>query len=263
MSGAGRWSDLSSRVVSALIMVGVALVALWSGGAVWQGFIALICAAMVYEMARMLAPSARAVAFLTAAVAAVVIFPATTLPAWVVLPSALVPGLVGAAMMRERGRLFLFFASWIALAGFAFITIRADLGLVGMLWLICVVIATDVAGYFAGKAIGGPKFWPRVSPKKTWCGTVAGWIAAALVGAGFVAWSGFGAGMIAVSVLAAFAAQAGDIAESAVKRKVGVKDSSGLIPGHGGFLDRFDGMIGAGVFILLAGIVTGFLPGVL
>jgi phosphatidate cytidylyltransferase len=140
--------------------------------------------------------------------------------------------------------------------------VRTDLGIAGMLWLICVVVATDVAGYFAGKAIGGPKFWPRVSPKKTWSGTAAGWIAAALVGIGFVLWGGFSPWMVLVSVLASFASQAGDLAESAIKRRAGVKDSSHLIPGHGGFMDRFDGMMGAALLLALLGQFLGLLPGI-
>ena len=262
MSAQGRWSDLSARLVTSVVMVSVALAALWLGGGVWQAFIALICGAMVYEMGRMVAPDAPAIAWLTASLAIVVIYPTTLWPPAVVLPSLLVPGLAGAALLPGYRRLFLAYASWIALAGFAFITIRAELGMTGMLWLICVVIATDVAGYFAGKAIGGPKFWPRVSPKKTWSGTAAGWIAAALVGAGFVALAGFDGWTVPLSVLAAFASQAGDIAESAIKRELGVKDSSNLILSHGEFLDRFDGMIGAGVLILLGGLATGLLPGI-
>ena len=126
-------------------------------------------------------------------------------------------------------------------------------------WLIAVVVATDVAGCFVGKTIGGPKFWPRVSPKKTWSGTAGGWAAAACVGIAFATHAGFGFAFVVVSVLASMASQIGDIIESAVKRKFGVKDSSNLIPGHGGFLDRFDGMMGAALFVLIAGLI--YAPG--
>ncbi|MEM1006026.1 MAG: phosphatidate cytidylyltransferase, partial [Pseudomonadota bacterium] len=123
-----------------------------------------------------------------------------------------------------------------------------------MVWLIAIVVATDIAGYFVGKSFGGPKFWPKVSPKKTWSGTAGGWVAAAVVGGVFARHGGFGLAFVAVSVMASMASQAGDIFESAVKRKLDVKDSSNLIPGHGGFLDRFDGMMGAAVFVLIAGL---------
>jgi phosphatidate cytidylyltransferase len=122
-----------------------------------------------------------------------------------------------------------------------------------------VVLASDVAGYFAGRVLGGPKFWPHVSPKKTWSGTVAGWVLAALVGWAFMGPLGADAGLIGASVLLAFAGQMGDIAESAIKRRRGVKDSSDLIPGHGGVLDRFDALIAVVVldFVLVRMGVIG------
>ena len=130
-----------------------------------------------------------------------------------------------------------------------------------MLWLVLIVVASDVLGYFAGRLIGGPKFWPSISPKKTWSGTIAGWIGAALVGLAFMGADGAGIGIVGVSIMLAMAAQMGDIAESAIKRRLGVKDSSHLIPGHGGVMDRFDGMVGAAVLLLVAGPVAGVPPG--
>ena len=121
--------------------------------------------------------------------------------------------------------------------------------------VICVVV-TDVAGYFAGRHFGGPKFWPAISPKKTWSGTVAGWIGAGLVGALFLTFTNAGWDTIWLSMLLALASQMGDIAESALKRRVGVKDSSALIPGHGGLFDRFDGLLGASLFMLLLALVV-------
>ena len=135
------------------------------------------------------------------------------------------------------------------------------LPVIWMFWLVLVVVATDVAGYFAGRLIGGPKFWPRVSPKKTWSGTVAGWIAAGLLGAVFAHYTIANFNLVPLSVAAAMASQLGDIAESAIKRRAGVKDSSNLIPGHGGLFDRFDGMLGAALFILIIGQLVGFPPG--
>ena len=129
-----------------------------------------------------------------------------------------------------------------------------------MLWLALVVIVTDVAGYFAGRFIGGPKFWPRVSPKKTWSGTVAGWVGAGVVGLIFMAQPGVGAEVVGISIAISMASQMGDIAESAMKRKMGVKDSSNLIPGHGGVFDRFDGMLGASVFLLMIEQIVDFPP---
>jgi phosphatidate cytidylyltransferase len=99
-----------------------------------------------------------------------------------------------------------------------------------------------------------------VSPKKTWAGTIAGWIGAALVGLAFAVETGSGYELIGVSVAVSMASQLGDIAESAVKRRHGVKDSSSLLPGHGGIFDRFDGMLGAAVFFLLVEQLVDFPP---
>jgi len=119
-----------------------------------------------------------------------------------------------------------------------------------------VVVVTDIAGYFAGRIFGGPKFWPRFSPKKTWSGIVAGWIAAVGIGAIFLRISSAGIDLLWISALLAFASQLGDIGESAIKRMSGVKDSSSLIPGHGGLMDRFDGLLGAALFMLLVAQLT-------
>ncbi len=120
-----------------------------------------------------------------------------------------------------------------------------------------------MAGYFAGRLLGGPKFWPRISPKKTWSGTLAGWALAAAVGWGMARHAGIDAAplLAALSAVTAFAAQMGDIGESWIKRRMGVKDSSGLLPGHGGVMDRFDGMTGASVFLYLLMQLTDFPAG--
>ena len=149
----------------------------------------------------------------------------------------------------------------ILLAGFGLVQIRDDMGFGWLMWLVLVVVTTDVVGYFAGRAIGGPKFWPRVSPKKTWSGTAAGWVGAAIIGALFSFNAGIGLQLIGISIAVSMASQMGDMAESGMKRRLGVKDSSTLIPGHGGLLDRFDGMLGASVFLLIIGQFIGFPPG--
>ncbi len=128
-------------------------------------------------------------------------------------------------------------------------------GFLSIIWAAMVVIAADVGGYFAGRTIGGPKLWPAVSPNKTWAGLLGGIALAFLVGGMF---SGATTGtyfyqVCTVSALAALLAQAGDLAESALKRHFGVKDAGTLIPGHGGLLDRLDGHMAA---ILVAAVVT-------
>jgi len=124
-----------------------------------------------------------------------------------------------------------------------------DLGILGLLWMFAVVWATDIAAYFTGRSLGGPKLCPPISPKKTWSGFIGGIVAAAAAGL-LVAWAGeryglslpFGLlGITILSVVASVASQLGDLGESALKRHCDVKDSSHLIPGHGGVMDRLDG----------------------
>ena len=141
------------------------------------------------------------------------------------------------------------------LPGIALLWLRHDAmhGVAAVIFVITAVAFTDIAAYFSGRLIGGPKLWPRVSPNKTWAGLGGGVIAAALVGAitgTFVA----GASSWHLAILGAalaLAAQAGDLAESALKRHFGAKDASTLIPGHGGFMDRVDGLATASVLAAL------------
>jgi phosphatidate cytidylyltransferase len=126
--------------------------------------------------------------------------------------------------------------------------------------LFAVVWVTDIAAYFAGRMIGGPKLWPRVSPKKTWSGAVVGTIAAVAAGLAVVAvvagaqpWPA----LAAVCLVLSIASQAGDLAESALKRRFGAKDAGKLILGHGGLMDRLDGFIAAAVVAALIGVARG------
>ncbi|MFW2544476.1 phosphatidate cytidylyltransferase [Primorskyibacter sp. 2E107] len=256
-----NWEDLKPRVLSGVAMIVVGLMTVWLGGLWFHALIGLISGLMVWELVRMLDPERRTEALMLGGLAALVSFLAPHLPAAVALPLLLAPSMVGLGRMGRGGVTYGVFTALILLAGFGMTGLRDDFGLLWMLWLVLVVVVTDVAGYFAGRMIGGPKFWPRVSPKKTWSGTVAGWIAAAVVGLIFAQWTVAGAGLAGVSVAISMASQLGDVAESAIKRRCGVKDSSSLIPGHGGLLDRFDGMLGASVFLVIAGQIIGFPPG--
>ena len=134
-----------------------------------------------------------------------------------------------------------------------------------ILWLFAVVWGTDIMAYFGGRLIGGPKLWPRVSPSKTWSGTLTGIIGGAALGVMAVAFfknMQFPQAQIALEavfilgLLTGAAAQAGDLMESAMKRHFGVKDSSRLIPGHGGFMDRLDGFIIASIVAALISLRT-------
>lgn len=251
MTAPGKWGDLRVRVLSGLAVAALGIAAIWAGGP-W--FVALVVAAvglMIWELATMTAPAAPGEARALGGAAALALVAVLVLhEPFALALLALVP-LAGAARPRRDAWIFALYGFAVMLAGYGLVAFRGGYGLPWLLWLVALVIASDVLGYFGGRILGGPKFWPRVSPKKTWSGTVSGWLGAALVAAGFVAAGKAGPGLVLISPLVAFAAQMGDIAESAVKRRMGVKDSSNLIPGHGGVLDRFDALIGATLAMLL------------
>jgi phosphatidate cytidylyltransferase len=173
----------------------------------------------------------------------------------------LVVPIIGAVVLKRERITFFIFSLGVQIAGYGLVHFRIDFGFTWLIWLVSIVVVTDIAGYFVGKSIGGPKFWPAISPKKTWSGTIGGWIGAALVGVVFVMLTNASWTIILLSVVMSFAGQMGDIAESALKRRQGVKDSSTLIPGHGGLFDRFDALLGASLFMLLFASVFD-VPGV-
>jgi phosphatidate cytidylyltransferase len=132
-----------------------------------------------------------------------------------------------------------------------------------LVFILLVVWCSDIGGYFAGSTIGGPKLWPRVSPNKTWAGAVGGFVLSLIVAGGF-AMNGFGkmAPLLMVASVLSVASQLGDLLESAVKRRFGVKDSSHIIPGHGGLMDRLDGYVAAVLLGAILGILRGGAGGV-
>ena len=257
------FADLRLRVVSAIVMVLVGAGAIWLGGVVFLGLLALVGGLMIWELARMLSPAlapAKTIALaLIGGVAILRVGYDTQLFSVIALLLAPVLGLV----LIGKGRwLFLTYGTALLFAVAGLFWLRSDAGLAGTIWLVAVVIASDIGGYFFGRALGGPKILPRISPKKTWSGTIGGWLLAACVALGFCVWAGAGYDLILLSVLTAIAAQIGDVVESAIKRATGVKDSSNLIPGHGGFLDRFDALIAASLFVLVITNLTDLpIPG--
>ena len=242
----GRWADLRTRVMSAAVLIVVAGAAVVAGGAVFQMLILAAVAGMMWELARLTAPAPTPGLDLTlGALAAlcVLLWTAMLWPpiAWAML---LVPPLVLLLTARRDRVIVALYGLGVMIAASGFLFLRAGEPW-ALLWVVLVVVASDILGYFAGRLIGGPKFWPRISPKKTWSGTVAGWIGAAVVGALFVRLTAVPPVIILLSPLVALAGQFGDIMESWIKRRAGAKDASGLIPGHGGLLDRFDALLGA------------------
>jgi phosphatidate cytidylyltransferase len=145
-------------------------------------------------------------------------------------------------------------------AQLASILVRLDPveGWPALLLVLLVVWASDIGGYFAGRGIGGPKLWPQVSPNKTWAGAIGGFVASLAVAGVFAALNqGKTLPLLLVAAVLSVASQLGDLFESAVKRRFGVKDSSHIIPGHGGLMDRLDGLVAA----MLLAAVFGFLRG--
>lgn len=251
------FSDLSTRMLTGAVLAVIGLAAVWFGGWWFTALVTVMVATLVWELVRMLGGSAQG-ALMLAGVSALVILASKLAP----LPLALalilaVPGLAILSLAQNR-RLFAIMIAVILLAGFGLIFHRDSFGFVWMLWLVLLVAATDILGYFAGRLLGGPKFWPRISPKKTWSGTVAGWVGAAMVGWAFMAQTGAGVELVWISVALSLASQLGDIAQSAIKRHVGVKDSSNLLPGHGGVYDRFDGLLGAAFLLVIVESLTAF-----
>ncbi len=261
----GQWGDLRTRVVSGVILAALGVGLLVSSGAVMRAGLSVLVGLMAWELARLTghldqpdrnerhALLIGVVAGLASAVFLLV--PMLTGPdgvSWAVLWVALlVPIILGWVGSVPRNRWpFVLFMLGIYGAAYGILVTRQIGGLNWIFWVAGTVVVSDVLGYFAGRTFGGPKFWPAISPKKTWSGTIAGWFGAVIWALIMVRATGSGDWwMLAAGPLIAFAGQMGDIAESWLKRRVGVKDSSNLIPGHGGVLDRFDAMSGA--FLLM------------
>ena len=175
-------------------------------------------------------------------------------------------------LARKRAHTMPAYAGWM-LAGlvYAGLLLLAPIGLRGdaqfgptaILFLFAVVWATDIVAYFVGRAIGGPKLWPAVSPKKTWSGAVGGTIGAVAIGLILIKLSGLVIApmLVLVTFGLSVASQAGDLLESAVKRHFGAKDASQLIPGHGGLMDRLDGFLTAAAAAVMVGLWRGGLDG--
>jgi phosphatidate cytidylyltransferase len=148
---------------------------------------------------------------------------------------------------------------YIGLSALALMILRGDpqFGLIAVYWLLFVVWGADTLAYFAGRLIGGPKLLPKISPKKTWAGLIGAIVGGVLCSALFATVAGLDTLLwfCGIGAILAIVEQAGDFFESALKRSVGVKDSSALIPGHGGMLDRVDGLVAAAAVAALIGCI--------
>ena len=256
-----RWADLRKRMISAVVMLAVGIAELWLGGLSFAVLVFVLTGAMFWELANMTAPGHRRTPLAMGGLAAGCLAAAVLFRDDLASTLLMVPALALALTPRRDRRISTVYGLCIMVAGYGLIDLRGP-GVPAILWLVAIVIVSDVAGYFVGRLVGGPKFWPAISPKKTWSGTVAGWVGAVAVSLGFVAAGHAGWALVVLAPFVAFAGQMGDIAESWIKRRAGVKDSSSLIPGHGGVLDRFDALVGAVVLIMVLSLVTSLpMPG--
>ena len=256
----GSWTDLRPRVVSAVVLIGVGGADLLLGGFPLTLLVALVTGLMVWELARLTAPMAMLDAVGLGVGAALCLLIDASFGG-VTFAFLALPALALALTPRRDASIAGAFALALMLSAHTLVSLRYGAGISGVLWLVGIVVAADTAGYFVGRSFGGPKFWPAISPKKTWSGTIAGWIGAVIVGLVFWLFGPGGWGLVIVSPLIAFAGQMGDIAESWIKRRAGVKDASALIPGHGGFLDRFDALTGAAVAFFILSPLLGWPAG--
>lgn len=254
--------DLAVRLASGLVLAAAALVLTWAG--VWPFALLVVAVALLvaWEWGRIVRRSG---------IDTIFVVTACTLLLAVALAAADTPGLaliavvVGAILAAllgfgDRGHLSSFGVLYAGLPAISLVWLRGSpwWGFEAVVFLFVVVWATDTGAYLAGRLVGGPRLAPRISPNKTWAGLLGGAVAAVAVACA-IAWVFETGGMVRMAIgglVLALVAQAGDIMESALKRGHGVKDASELIPGHGGFMDRVDGLIFAAVVAALFGLVV-------
>lgn len=216
-----RNPDLPVRFASAVVIVAISLTALWLGGWAWSGFVMLVAGGVLYE--------------------------------WRALVRALNPAPLQETAWTLGGILYLAPA-----AAMLMLLREGERGFADVLTLIALVAAIDIGAYFTGRAVGGPKIAPAISPSKTWAGlmgAILGALAVLVLSAKLSQATPAWWQVLGLAVLAAVVAQAGDFFESWMKRRAGVKDSGRLIPGHGGLFDRVDGLIAVSFLAaLLAGL---------
>ncbi|WP_048646272.1 phosphatidate cytidylyltransferase [Nitratireductor soli] len=260
-------SNLQLRVMSALVLGAAVLAVTWLGGLPFRLMSAAIAAAIFYEWVAMRrTPLPRWHVVLSAALLAIVLVLTIAGQAAVTVFAALAGALLLAGLsglIAGRGLTAMAGLAYAAAPALALVHLRGDdqSGLIAILFLFAVVWTTDVMAYFIGRTLGGAKLAPSISPGKTWSGAIGGAIFAVVAGVIFAFHDSavHGVALVAaVALVLAIVSELGDLFESAVKRRQGVKDSGNLIPGHGGVMDRVDGLMAAAlVFYLLAALLAG------
>jgi phosphatidate cytidylyltransferase len=253
--------NLIVRVASAVVLVPLAIAAAYAGGWYWTALVTLCAIGLFVEWLMVTGAAGNAPLLVTGAAVLAIVAPFLALRNVDIALSVLALGAVAVAFRSSAPR------SW-AIGGFLYaaaaqvssVVIRLDRseGFIALVFILLMVWCTDIGGYFAGRTVGGPKLWPRVSPNKTWAGAVGGFVLSLIAAAGFAA-NGFGkmGPLLLTAAALSVASQLGDLFESAIKRRFGVKDSSHIIPGHGGLMDRLDGYVAAVVLAAILGILRG------
>jgi phosphatidate cytidylyltransferase len=251
-AASGRRASLRLRIVSALVLAPIGLAAAWFGPPLLSLVVAVAAGLMAWEWGRLCRVGRAGGGAIIAAIVTVVVagVVAATFDQPRLALAIVVLGSVAVAIPSRGGFEAVLVACgmlWIALPSIALVWLALDpsAGWETTIWLLAIVWATDIGAFAAGRALGGPRLAPRISPNKTWSGLLGGIVCAAAVGggAGLLLDSAYIVPLVLLSGGLAVVAQLGDLAESVAKRHFGVKDSSGLIPGHGGLLDRLDGML--------------------
>ena len=258
--------NLSTRIIAAAVLIPLAIAIAYTGGWLWTALVTLAAVGLYIEWLMVVDAAAEKRVLATGVAALTVAGFSLAIGRIDAALVALAIGLVAVALMTPERR------NWAA-AGFLYagvaevasVLLRLDpvKGFVALIFVLLIVWVTDSGGYFAGRGIGGPKLWPRISPKKTWAGAIGGFVASLAVASIFAVLDFGKAGpLLMISGVLSVVSQLGDLFKSAVKRRFGVKDSSQIIPGHGGLLDRLDGFVAAVAMAALFGFLRGGADGV-
>ncbi|MBR1225532.1 MULTISPECIES: phosphatidate cytidylyltransferase [unclassified Bradyrhizobium] len=258
--------NLSTRIVAAAVLIPLAVAIAYAGGWFWAVLVTLAAIGLYVEWLMVVGRAADKRVVVSGVAALALAGLCLAIGRIDAALAVLAVGLVAVALITPAQR------NWSA-AGFCYaavaevasVLLRLDpvKGFIALIFVLVIVWVTDSGGYFAGRGIGGPKLWPRVSPKKTWAGAIGGFVASLAVACIFAVLDlGKIGPLLMISGVLSVVSQLGDLFESAVKRRFGVKDSSQIIPGHGGLLDRLDGFVAAVAMAALIGFLRGGADGV-
>jgi phosphatidate cytidylyltransferase len=258
--------NLLLRIAAALVMAPLAIAIAYVGGWLWTALVTVAAIGLYVEWLAVIGVHRPRLVLLGVLILLVVGWVDADHPTATHVSVLVALGVAGAAVFSSDRRAWVVIGIGYALAAsVASSAVRLDpvWGFPALMFVLLIVWVTDIGGYFAGRLIGGPKLSPRISPKKTWAGAIGGFAASLGVAGGFVAFDfGKTLPMLSLAAILSVVSQLGDLFESAVKRRFGVKDSSHIIPGHGGLMDRLDGFVAAIVMAAIFGFLHGGADGV-